>query len=99
MKTFLVEPVFTNLLIYRTCYVTLGYNKSECALLGSKNPSENTTELEKIVQPHANVISMTQNILDCVIVSVVCLFFGPWSDKHGRKPVFFICILGEVNIL
>lgn len=86
------------MLIYRTCYVTLGFNETECALLGTKNASEKTAELEKIVQPYANIISMTNNVIDCIIASFVCLFFGPWSDKYGRKPVLLISLSGNVPI-
>lgn len=89
------DPVFTNLLIYRTCYATLGYNESDCALLGSKNVSEHTEELERIVQPQANIINMTKNIIDVLICSVMCFFLGPWSDKHGRRPVFLSCLSGN----
>lgn len=91
------DPVFTNLLIYRTCYVTLGYNQSECALLGMKNATEKTAELEKLVQPYANIVSMTENIMDSLIISVVCTFFGPWSDKHGRRPLLLTCLLGKMH--
>lgn len=75
--------------------MTLGYNKSDCALLGTQNATEETAELEKIVQPYANTVSMTQNVLDAVIVSVACVFIGSWSDKYGRKPILITCLLGE----
>lgn len=77
--------------------MTLGYNESDCALLGMKNATEKTAELEKLVQPYANIVNMTQNVLDSVIASFVCAFFGPWSDKHGRKPLFLTCLIGKLQ--
>ncbi|KAL3288493.1 hypothetical protein HHI36_002935 [Cryptolaemus montrouzieri] len=41
-------PVLTNLIIYRTCYVNLGYNESQCALLGSGNKDNDTKNLETL---------------------------------------------------
>lgn len=67
---------------------------SECAKLGTNNHDNYTKALEEIVQPYANVISMTSSILGQVIPSAICLFIGPWSDKNGRKPVMLIVLSG-----
>lgn len=85
-------PVFANLLVYRTCYVTLGYNESDCALLGTPYSNERTAELERASQPYANIMSMTNNFFFSMMCAIACLFLGPWSDKHGRIPVFYLCL-------
>lgn len=95
MKTKLLAPVLTNLTIYRTCYVILDFNKTECALMGTKDATDATAELEKKVQPYANVIGMTSGILDAVICSVVCVFLSSWSDKYGRRPILLISLAGK----
>lgn len=94
-----LAPIFTNLVIYRTCYVTLGYNKTECALMGTASATDATAELEKKVQPYANIIGMTKAILDAVICSVVCILMGSWSDKYGRRPILLISLAGNLILL
>lgn len=82
------------MVIYRTCYVSFGFNESECAKLGTENLDSNATELEKIVQPYANVISMTKSFVETFLGVFICLFIGPWSDKKGRKPVLLSSMAG-----
>lgn len=84
-----------NLLIYRTCYIALGYDKSNCAALGDKG---NVT-LEKLVQPTSNYIITTVNVAEAISMIIVALFVGTWSDKFGRKPVFVISFSGKMRTL
>ncbi|KAH1006695.1 hypothetical protein HUJ05_007403 [Dendroctonus ponderosae] len=80
----IADSVNTNLMIYRTCYVTLGYDKHNCSLLGISNA---TRKLEQLVQPHADIIIMTKTLIDQITAAILCLFVGPWSDTFGRKPI------------
>lgn len=80
--------------MYRTCYVTLGFNKSECALLGTDHTDNKTAELEEKVQPYATVILMSRSIIEAIIPPILCFFIGPWSDKYGRKPVILFSFIG-----
>ncbi|KAJ8955901.1 hypothetical protein NQ318_005449 [Aromia moschata] len=89
----LTASVYTNLIIYRTCYVTLGYNKSLCALLGNVDTNE-TEKLEKLVEPEAATISMVGSTIGSVYTVILCLFIGPWSDRFGRKPVLILNLIG-----
>nr|XP_022913093.1 proton-coupled folate transporter-like [Onthophagus taurus] len=90
----LSEPVSNNFLIYRTCYTILNFNESDCAKLGTKNADNSTAELEKQVQPYANVLSMVLTWPAQIIPAILCLFVGPWSDKNGRKPVMISAFIG-----
>lgn len=94
--SFYADYISTNLLIYRTCYVILNYNITECAKLGSNNQDNYTKALEEKVQPYANVIAMTNAIIAQVIPALICLFVGPWSDKNGRKPVMLLVLTGTI---
>lgn len=72
------------------------YNQSECLMLGTENATaENVIELEKTVQPTANIIAMTYQLLNAIVSTILCLFLGPWSDKHGRKPVMLFTNCGK----
>lgn len=95
---FYLDTVTTNLLVYRTCYVTLDYNETECALLGTDDASNATEELETTVQPHVTVISMSIHLTNAMISTLLCLFIGPWSDTHGRKPVLLFTLTGKYDI-
>jgi PCFT/HCP family folate transporter-like MFS transporter 1/3 len=90
----LSDSVKTNLIIFRTCYVTLEYNKSECALLGSQDADNETSKLEKIVEPYAATLNMVHSLTEACFSAVICLFVGPWSDRFGRKPILIIPIIG-----
>lgn len=70
------------------------FNKTECALLGTKYADNTTVELEKKVQPYANIMGMTRSILDAIIGCTVCVFLGSWSDRHGRRPVLLLSLAG-----
>ncbi|KRT79364.1 membrane transporter [Oryctes borbonicus] len=88
------DSVNTNFIIYRTCYVTLDFEESACAKLGTSNPDNDTQALEKTVEPYANVVMMTQSLLTQIFPAFLCLFIGPWSDKRGRKPVLTCTLIG-----
>lgn len=68
------------------------YNQTECLLLGTENA---TAELEKTVQPTANLIAMTYQLSNAIISTVLCLLLGTWSDKYGRKPVMLFTNCGR----
>lgn len=79
------------------CYVTLGYNETDCALLGSNNASNETKKLEEKVQPYASTILMARAVIEAVIPVFCSFMIGPWSDKHGRKPVLIACFIGNAS--
>lgn len=74
----------------------MGYNQSECAMLGTENATtDEMIELEKAVQPTANLLGMTYQLLNAIVSTILCLFIGPWSDKHGRRPVMLFTNCGK----
>ncbi|XP_044746556.1 proton-coupled folate transporter-like [Coccinella septempunctata] len=80
-------PVFTNLVLYRTCYVTLGYNESDCALLGTGHKDNFTNNLTQLVEPDANNLNLYIQLPAGFICSFMGLYVGTWSDRNGRKPL------------
>lgn len=91
------DLVTKNFVIYSTCYITLKYNESECALLGINYTDNATSLLEQKVQPHATIIFTCFSIIQVIFAPMMCFLLGPWSDKYGRKPVL-IATLGGMMI-
>lgn len=97
--------VLADQIIYQSCVVTLGYDRTLCAQLGTRSNSSEVANLETIVQPYAAKIGMVNTILTSVLPAICALFMGPWSDKFGRKPamivpsVGFITTYGMIGIL
>lgn len=88
--------ILTNQLIYQTCTVTLGYNVSDCKLLGTQNESSHIRNLEAEAQHHVTIIQMTRVLIESLIPAILSLFIGPWSDKFGRKPVMMASFYGYI---
>lgn len=83
--------IWTNQIIYQSCTVQFGYDREECALLGTHNASKN---IETIVQPYAANILMTRQLIESIVPAVLSLFIGPWSDRFGRRPVILTTMFG-----
>ncbi|XP_011860808.1 PREDICTED: proton-coupled folate transporter-like [Vollenhovia emeryi] len=79
--------VFTDLLLNRTCVVTLKINETECLLLHKNSTSKEALRLNSIVQPYTSLVIMAKAFMESIIPSLLTLFLGPWSDKYGRKPL------------
>lgn len=92
-----LDAIFTNLIIYRTCYATLHFNVTLCEKLGSRIGDNSSEILETTVQPYANDIIMCINIIQAVVSCFVCTILGPWSDKNGRKPILISATAGLLN--
>lgn len=86
--------VMTDMIVYRTCTVMLGVNKTECRVLHENSTSAEAHKIELLVQPHASLIVMTKSFVESILPSFLSLFLGPWSDKYGRKPVLLSGYLG-----
>ncbi|XP_076278681.1 putative peptidoglycan muropeptide transporter SLC46 [Lasioglossum baleicum] len=84
--------ILTDLIMYRVCSITLGINKSECLHLHESNSS---AIIYAKVQPIASEILMVKTFIESIFPTFLSLFLGPWSDKHGRKPIL---IFGYVGI-
>uniref|UniRef100_A0A182SNZ1 Major facilitator superfamily (MFS) profile domain-containing protein n=1 Tax=Anopheles maculatus TaxID=74869 RepID=A0A182SNZ1_9DIPT len=89
--------VLADQIIYQSCVVTLGYDRTLCAQLGTKSNSTDVAQLETIVQPYAARISMVNTILMSVLPALCALFMGPWSDKFGRKPAMIVPSVGFIT--
>ncbi|XP_050306774.1 proton-coupled folate transporter-like [Anthonomus grandis grandis] len=93
LSSMLTASVSNNLLIYRTCYILLNYNKTECAQLGFVSNNE-TAKLELLVSPTSTHIALINTIIESVLGSVLCLFMASWSDRFGRKPIIVMAFIG-----
>lgn len=90
----LSDIVVTNLILNRTCEVELKFNHSTCSLL--KNDSIEGKDLESLVQPRATYIIMGKNLLSTVLPALLSFYFGPWSDRNGRRPLLISPLIGNV---
>lgn len=86
--------ILTDLIVYRTCIVTLGINKTECLILHNNSSSEEALRINTKVQPQASLILMSKSFIESIFPSVLSLFLGSWSDKYGRKPVILLGYIG-----
>lgn len=86
--------ILTDLIVYRTCLITLGINKTECLILHNNSSSEEALNLNRKVQPQASLILMSKSFIESILPSLLSLFLGPWSDKYGRKPVILSGYIG-----
>ncbi len=81
-----------NLLIDKVCRVDLNYNSSVCSDLMSHK------EEQKNVQRLTASIGMWFSIFSSIPGVTLCLFVGPWSDVHGRKPLMVVSCVGQVRL-
>lgn len=89
------SAVFTNQVVFQACTVTLGFNESLCAELGTENQSAAAVELEKEVQPYTTRVLMAKTLIESIVPALCSMFIGPWSDKYGRKPVLLSTFIGS----
>ncbi|XP_003704933.2 putative peptidoglycan muropeptide transporter SLC46 isoform X1 [Megachile rotundata] len=86
--------ILTDLLVYRTCSITLDINKTECLLLHENSSCAEALKLDTQVQPKASLILMTKSFIESIIPALLSLFLGPWSDLYGRKPIMLSGYVG-----
>ncbi|XP_031845559.1 putative peptidoglycan muropeptide transporter SLC46 isoform X1 [Nomia melanderi] len=86
--------ILTDLIVYRVCSVTLNINKSECMLMHENSSSPEALRIDAKVQPEATVILISQTFIQSIFPAFLSLFLGPWSDKHGRKPILILGYIG-----
>ncbi|KAK5647475.1 hypothetical protein RI129_002367 [Pyrocoelia pectoralis] len=91
------NTISTHLVLYKTCYVTLGFNATECAMLGTGQDKNETAFLETQVQPYAAILLMGQSFIHAFIQPVLCFFLGSWSDRYGRKPILLSSFGGYIG--
>lgn len=87
-----LDTVVTNLILAKTCTVELKFNESTCSLLG--NDSDEAKNLELEVQPRATYIIMGKNLMSTVLPALLSFYFGPWSDRNGRRPLMISPLIG-----
>lgn len=83
------STVTQTLFLQRVCEEDLGFNASECSHLDATN---HTTE-----QPHTASLLMSKTLLETLLPATLTLFLGPWSDRHGRKPLLLFPLLGHAT--
>jgi PCFT/HCP family folate transporter-like MFS transporter 1/3 len=90
-----VGTILTDMIVYRTCTVMLGINKTECQILHTNSNSVEAHRIDSLVQPRASLILMSKSFVESIFPSFLSLFLGPWSDKYGRKPVILSGYIGD----
>ncbi|CAG9857230.1 unnamed protein product [Phyllotreta striolata] len=87
----MVGNLIINLMTYKVCYNILHYPEANCSRLGQYTDNE-TQELERLVQPHAGVMTAVTEMVPATVPVIMTLFVGSWSDKYGRKPVLLFVL-------
>lgn len=85
-----------NLNLEKACRVNLGYNKTVCDALRIRDTlhyAEQEVEIQKLVARMTGWKMAINSAVPCLLI----LFFGSWSDRHGkRKPCILIPLLGQI---
>ncbi|CAM1324093.1 Uncharacterised protein g8566 [Pycnogonum litorale] len=81
------------LMMEKTCHLDEGYTFEMCQdILYNKSFKAEKTKLQEKVSDW----SMIQMVVLLIPDVVFKLLSGGWSDKHGRKPIFIICMTGAI---
>ncbi|XP_055682265.1 proton-coupled folate transporter [Lutzomyia longipalpis] len=85
-----------NLNLEKACRVNLAYGDVVCDAL-SRRDTANFTSEEQMVQQIVAKMQGWKTILQSALPCLLILFWGSWSDRHGRrKPCMMIPIVGEL---
>ncbi|XP_012251995.1 proton-coupled folate transporter-like [Athalia rosae] len=90
----LAGNIMTDLLVSRTCQISLNINHTFCLILDTNSSSDEARELETKVEPYASVIMMAKSLLESIMPAIISLFVGPWSDRGGRRPLLLAGFAG-----
>ncbi len=78
----------------KACRIKLNYSQEICANLTESNTSEENhyeIEVQKVVADYERTLNLAATVPRVVFT----LLAGPWSDRHGRKWIIAIPILGQ----
>lgn len=85
-----------NLNLEKACRVNLNYNETICDALHNRetaNYSMEEIEIQKLVARMTGWKMALTSAFPCLLI----LFFGSWSDRHGkRKPCIMIPLVGQI---
>ena len=77
----------------KVCLVNFQMNATQCDLHSNETGS---AELKDRVQGYVSTLSIYITVIHCVPSIFFVLFLGPWSDKHGRKPLMILPTVGYI---
>ncbi|XP_070490268.1 lysosomal proton-coupled steroid conjugate and bile acid symporter SLC46A3-like [Chironomus tepperi] len=96
MPSVLAGLATQNLNLEKACRVNLNYSDEICDALSARQTA-NYTEEEREVQTLVAGMQGWKTVLQSLMPCLLILFWGSWSDRHGRrKPCMIIPIIGEL---
>lgn len=85
-----------NLNLEKACRVNLDYNETVCDALRVRETAhyaDQEVEIQKLVARMTGWKTAINSTVPCLLI----LFFGSWSDRHGkRKPCILIPLCGQI---
>lgn len=85
-----------NLNLEKACRVNLNYNQTVCDALRVRDTANYGDEEVSIQQLVARMTGWKMAI-NSAVPCLLILFFGSWSDRHGkRKPCILIPLCGQI---
>ncbi|XP_055301314.1 uncharacterized protein LOC129567949 [Sitodiplosis mosellana] len=96
LSSTVLELTVQNLNLEKACLVNLNYNQTVCDALRVRDTANYTNE-EKAVQKLVSQMTGWKAVLISALSCLLILFFGSWSDRHGkRKPCILIPLCGDI---
>ena len=78
----------TQLYVDKMCQVNLNHSAEICDNI------QNHSEIQLLTQEKVTRLQTTNSVIQAIPPLIYALFAGPWSDKHGRKPLIFLSMFG-----
>ncbi|KAL7298783.1 hypothetical protein TKK_0008527 [Trichogramma kaykai] len=88
----LEATVSQDMFIFQTCKTRL--NLTNCDIIHDNSSSNEAKNIQREAQKITSLILVIKSCIETIFPSLFTLFFGSWSDKNGRKPLFFLSYLG-----
>ena len=100
--------IISKLYLDKVCLVNFGLNASICDAKNQvinngsshlQNSSDNVTSMAMLsdtdqVQHYVSTLKIYESLLNTIPAIIFALALGPWSEKHGRKPLMIAPTIG-----